>query len=88
MLSINCSILEIPAGLCDRNGQPATDPLWAHGLPYRPCAWIIDHDTKSEELIERVFAGGTEGLSKDDILDNISLYWFTKTAISSAQLYF
>ena len=56
--------------------------------PIGLAAWMIDHDTKSEEMIERVFNGGTEGLSKDDILDNITLYWFSKTAISSARLYF
>ncbi len=38
-------------------------------------------------MITRVFAGQQEGLSKDDILDNISLYWFTNTGISSARLY-
>jgi pimeloyl-ACP methyl ester carboxylesterase len=38
-------------------------------------------------LIARVFAGQTEGLSRDDILDNITLYWLTNTAVSSARLY-
>src|SRR3954453_9584512 len=35
----------------------------------------------------RVFDGKSEGLTKDDILDNVTLYWLTKTAISSARLY-
>jgi len=35
----------------------------------------------------RVFDGKTEGLTRDDILDNITLYWLTNTAISSARLY-
>src|SRR5258706_14165942 len=38
-------------------------------------------------MIARVFTGGTEGLSRDDVLDNITLYWLTNTAISSARLY-
>ena len=50
-------------------------------------AWIIDHDARSYELIARVFDGKTEGLTRDDILDNITLYWLTNTAISSARLY-
>ena len=39
------------------------------------------------ELIARVFDGQPEGLTRDDILDNITLYWLTGTAISSARLY-
>ena len=38
-------------------------------------------------MIERVFDGKSEGLTRDDILDNITLYWFTNTAVSSARLY-
>jgi pimeloyl-ACP methyl ester carboxylesterase len=34
-----------------------------------------------------VFDGQTEGLTKDDILDNVTLYWLTNTAVSSARLY-
>src|SRR5262249_1062264 len=41
----------------------------------------------SQELIARVFDGRTEGLTRDDILDNITLYWLTNTAVSSARLY-
>jgi len=50
-------------------------------------AWILDHDERSYELIARVFDGKTEGLTRDDVLDNITLYWLTNTAISSARLY-
>jgi pimeloyl-ACP methyl ester carboxylesterase len=50
-------------------------------------AWMIDHDAASYALIARVFDGATEGLTRDDILDNVSLYWLTNTAISSARLY-
>jgi pimeloyl-ACP methyl ester carboxylesterase len=55
--------------------------------PVGLAAWIIDHDTRSYELIVRVFEGQTEGLTRDDLLDNITLYWLTNTAVSSARIY-
>ncbi len=55
--------------------------------PVGLAAWMADHDARSEELIVRVFDGGSEGLSRDDILDNMTLYWLTNTAVSSARLY-
>jgi pimeloyl-ACP methyl ester carboxylesterase len=55
--------------------------------PIGLAAWILDHDARSQELIARVFNGQTEGLSRDDVLDNITLYWLTNTAVSSARLY-
>jgi pimeloyl-ACP methyl ester carboxylesterase len=55
--------------------------------PIGLAAWILDHDASSELLMARVFDGQSEGLTKDDILDNITLYWLTNTAISSARLY-
>jgi len=55
--------------------------------PVGLAAWILDHDAASYRLISRVFAGQSEGLSRDDVLDNITLYWLTNTAISSARLY-
>jgi pimeloyl-ACP methyl ester carboxylesterase len=55
--------------------------------PVGLAAWMIDHDARSEELITRVFDGKTEGLTRDDILDNISLYWLTNTAVSAARSY-
>ncbi len=65
-------------------------PQTLYGLVDSPiglAAWMIDHDASSEELIVRVFDGVKEGLSRDDILDNVTLYWLTNTAISSARLY-
>jgi pimeloyl-ACP methyl ester carboxylesterase len=50
-------------------------------------AWMLDHDARSYDLIARVFEGSSEGLSKEDIIDNIALYWLTNTAVSSARLY-
>jgi pimeloyl-ACP methyl ester carboxylesterase len=55
--------------------------------PIGLAAWILDHDDASHKMIARVFAGQKEGLSRDDILDNITMYWLTNTAISSARLY-
>jgi pimeloyl-ACP methyl ester carboxylesterase len=55
--------------------------------PVGLAAWILDHDARSYALIARVFDGKPEGLTRDDILDNITLYWLTGTAVSSARLY-
>ena len=55
--------------------------------PIGLAAWMLDHDARSEEMIARVFDGQPEGLSRDDVLDNITLYWLTNTAVSSARLY-
>jgi pimeloyl-ACP methyl ester carboxylesterase len=65
-------------------------PQTLYGIADSPvglAAWILDHDIRSYELIARVFDGQSEGLTRDDILDNITLYWLTNTAISSARLY-
>ena len=48
---------------------------------------MLDHDIRSYRLIARVFDGEAEGLTRDDILDNVTMYWLTNTAISSARLY-
>ncbi|HEV8481510.1 MAG TPA: epoxide hydrolase [Candidatus Eisenbacteria bacterium] len=55
--------------------------------PVGLAAWILDHDKGSYDVIVRVFDGSKEGLTKDDILDNITYYWLTNTAVSSARLY-
>src|SRR5262249_46324945 len=62
-----------------------------YGLTESPAGlagWMIDHDARSYEQIARVFAGGSEGgLTRDAILDNVTLYWLTNSAVSSARLY-
>ena len=55
--------------------------------PVGLAAFMLDHDARSYELIARVFDGQPEGLTRDDVLDNITLFWLTNTAISSARLY-
>ena len=70
--------------------EMANHPETIYGIADSPiglAAWIHDHDVKSYEMITRVFDGKTEGLSRDDVLDNITLYWLTNTAVSSARLY-
>jgi len=70
--------------------EMANRPETLYGLADSPiglAGWILDHDAASEALIARVFDGQTEGLTRDDILDNITLYWLTNTAVSSARLY-
>jgi len=70
----------------EMNNRPET----LYGIADSPiglAAWLIDHDARSQEMIARVFDGETEGLTKDDVLDNVTLHWLTNTAISSARLY-
>jgi pimeloyl-ACP methyl ester carboxylesterase len=70
--------------------EMANRPQTLVGLADSPvglAAWMIDHDELSYELIARVFDGKPEGLTREDILDNITLYWLTNTAVSSARLY-
>ena len=70
----------------EMNNRPQT----LYGIVDSPvglAGWMIDHDARSQEMIARVFDGKAEGLSKDDVLDNVTLYWLTNTAISSARLY-
>jgi pimeloyl-ACP methyl ester carboxylesterase len=55
--------------------------------PVGLAAFMLDHDARSYELIARAFDGHPGGLSRDDVLDNITLFWLTNTAISSARLY-
>ena len=70
--------------------EMANRPQTLYGLEDSPiglAAWMLDHDIKSTELITRVFDGQTEGLTREDVVNNITLYWLTGTAVSSARLY-
>jgi pimeloyl-ACP methyl ester carboxylesterase len=55
--------------------------------PIGLAAWILDHDTRSLELISRAFDGHPTGLTRDDVLDNITLFWLTNTGVSAARIY-
>jgi pimeloyl-ACP methyl ester carboxylesterase len=70
--------------------EMAGRPQTLYGIEDSPiglAAWMLDHDAASQAMIARVFNGQTEGLSRDDVLDNVTLYWVTNTGISSARLY-
>ncbi|MGA7816928.1 epoxide hydrolase family protein [Caballeronia sp.] len=70
--------------------EMAGRPQTLYGIEDSPiglAAWMLDHDAASQALIARVFDGQTEGLTRTDVLDNVTLYWLTNTAVSSARLY-
>jgi len=65
-------------------------PQTIYGIADSPiglAAWMLDHDKLSYELIARAFAGHPGGLSREDILENVTMYWLTNTGISSGRLY-
>jgi pimeloyl-ACP methyl ester carboxylesterase len=70
--------------------EMANRPQTLYGIADSPvglAAWMLDHDAQSLALITRVFDGKSEGLTRADVLDNVTLYWLTNTAVSSARLY-
>jgi pimeloyl-ACP methyl ester carboxylesterase len=70
--------------------QMGLRPQTLYGIADSPvalAAYLLDHDARSYELIARVFGGETAGLSRDDVLDNVTLTWLTNTGISSGRLY-
>lgn len=70
--------------------QMANHPQTLYAIADSPvglAAWFLDHDIRSYKMITRVFEGKEEGLTRDDILDNITITWLTNTAVSGARLY-
>ncbi len=70
--------------------QMGLRPQTLYGIADSPvglAAYFLDHDARSYELIARVFDGQSEGLTRDDVLDNITITWLTNTGISGARLY-
>ena len=70
--------------------EMANRPQTIYGIgdsPVGMAAWMLDHDASSMALMTRVFDGQREGLTRDDVLDNVTLYWLTNTMIPSARLY-
>jgi pimeloyl-ACP methyl ester carboxylesterase len=70
--------------------QMGLRPQTLYGIADSPvglAAYFLDHDARSYALISRVLAGESEGLTRDDILDNITITWLTNTALSGARLY-
>ena len=74
------------AGFQEMASRPQT--LYAiEDSPVGLAAWFLDHDKRSYEMISRAFDGVAEGLTRDDVLDNLTLTWLTRTAVSGARLY-
>jgi pimeloyl-ACP methyl ester carboxylesterase len=70
--------------------QMGLRPQTLYGIADSPvglAAYFLDHDAWSYGLISRVFAGESAGLTRDDVLDNITITWLTNTALSGARLY-
>jgi pimeloyl-ACP methyl ester carboxylesterase len=70
--------------------QMGLRPQTLYGIADSPvglAAYFLDHDARSYDLISRVFAGESAGLTRDDILDNITITWLTNTALSGGRLY-
>ncbi|HEY4110786.1 epoxide hydrolase family protein [Puia sp.] len=68
----------------------ATRPQSLTGLADSPvglAAYMLDHDARSLEMIARSIDGQAEGLTPENVLDNVTLFWLTNTAVSSARLY-
>jgi pimeloyl-ACP methyl ester carboxylesterase len=71
-------------------GEMGNRPQTLYALMDSPvglAAWMLDHDDRSYRLIARVFDGQPEGVTREDVTDNVALYWLTNTAVSSARLY-
>ncbi len=67
-----------------------TRPQTLVGLADSPmglATFMIDHDAKSLEMIARAFDGQDEGLTPDDVLDNVTLFWLTNSGVSAGRLY-
>jgi pimeloyl-ACP methyl ester carboxylesterase len=70
--------------------QMGLRPQTLYGIADSPvglASYFLDHDARSYELITRVFEGKSEGLTRDDVLDNITIAWLTNTFMSGARLY-
>jgi pimeloyl-ACP methyl ester carboxylesterase len=70
--------------------QMGLRPQTLYGIADSPvglAGYFLDHDARSYEMISRVFEGKSEGLTRDDVLDNITIAWLTNTALSGARLY-
>jgi pimeloyl-ACP methyl ester carboxylesterase len=70
--------------------QMGLRPQTLYGIADSPvglAAYFLDHDAWSYALISRVFSGEAAGLTRDDVLDNLTITWLTNTALSGARLY-
>src|SRR5204863_3192463 len=68
----------------------ATRPQTAAALADSPiglATFLLDHDARSLEMIARSFDGQAEGLTPEDVLDNVTLFWLTNTGVPASRLY-
>ena len=75
--------------IAEQGQSPQTIGYALTDSPNGLAAWILDHDTDSYEKISRAFVDGQPagGLTRDAILDNITLYWLTSSAAPAARIY-
>jgi pimeloyl-ACP methyl ester carboxylesterase len=87
--------------MCNCRKEPSNEatpsrwgPVRKHcpGLADSPlglAAWMLDHDARSEEQFSRATVDGQPfgAITRDDVLDNITLYWLTNSGVSSARVY-
>jgi hypothetical protein len=75
--------------LVEQSTRPQTIGYALLDSPVALAAWMLDHDTDSYLKISRAFLGGppSGNLSREHVLDNISLYWLTGTGESAARFY-
>jgi pimeloyl-ACP methyl ester carboxylesterase len=88
-IAYDCLLFEYQKGIA-YGFQMGLRPQTLYGIADSPiglAAYFLDHDARSYELIARVFDGQSEGLTRDDVLDNITIAWLTNTGISGARLY-
>ncbi len=73
----------------EQSTRPQTIGYALLDSPLALAAWMLDHDTDSYDKIARAFVDGqpSGGLTRDHILDNVTLYWLTGTGASAARSY-
>jgi pimeloyl-ACP methyl ester carboxylesterase len=79
----------LPGYFLEMATRPQTIGYSLLDSPVALAAWLLDHDTDSYYKISRTFVEGESvgNLTRDTIIDNITLYWLTGTAASAARSY-
>jgi hypothetical protein len=70
--------------------QMGLRPQALYGIAESPvgiAGYLLDHDARSLAIISRAFDGQPEGLTPDDVLDNVTLTWLTNMFVSGPRLY-
>jgi pimeloyl-ACP methyl ester carboxylesterase len=75
--------------IAEQGQSPQSIGYSLNDSPAGLAAWVLDHDADAYEKIARAFTGGeaSGGLTRDAVLDNLTLYWVTETATSAARMY-